>query len=89
MSDEEGEAEREADTIRFTWLRAGGRTARAVRRPGCGGHTVRTRTTGTENIHHPIVGDLTIGYEGLAPASTPGPSIMTSLAPPATRLQTR
>lgn len=49
-----------------------------------GGHTVRTHSTGTKNIHHPIVGDMTIGYEVLALASTPGLSLMTYLPEPAT-----
>jgi hypothetical protein len=38
----------------------------------------------TKHIHHPIVGDMTIGYEVLALASTPGLSLMTYLAEPAT-----
>ena len=37
-----------------------------------GGHTVRTHTSGTKRINHPVVGDLTLGYETLALASTPG-----------------
>lgn len=49
-----------------------------------GGHTVRTHSTGTKNIHHPIAGDMTIGYEVLALASTPGLSLMTYLPEPAT-----
>jgi hypothetical protein len=49
-----------------------------------GGHTVRTHSTGTKKIHHPVVGDMTIGYEALAITSTPGLVLMTYLAEPAT-----
>jgi hypothetical protein len=49
-----------------------------------GGHTVRIHSTGTKNIHHPVVGDMTIGYEVLVLASTPGLSLMTYLTEPAT-----
>ena len=37
-----------------------------------------------KNIHHPVVGDVTLGYEVLALASTPGLVIMTYLTEPAT-----
>ena len=37
-----------------------------------GGHTVRTHTSGTKRINHPVVGELTLGYETLALPSTPG-----------------
>lgn len=49
-----------------------------------GGHTVRTHATGTKKIHHPVVGDLTLEYETLTLASTPGLSLMTYLTEPAT-----
>jgi len=49
-----------------------------------GGHTVRTHSTGTKKIHHPVVGDMTLGYEMLNLASTPGLSLMTYLTEPAT-----
>jgi len=49
-----------------------------------GGHTVRTHATGTEKIHHPVVGDMTLEYETLTLASTPV-SLMTYLTEPATR----
>ncbi|MGJ6965598.1 helix-turn-helix domain-containing protein [Streptosporangium sp. G11] len=49
-----------------------------------GGHTVRTHSTGTKNIHHPIVGDMTLGYEVLALVSAPGLNLMTYLTEPAT-----
>ena len=44
-----------------------------------GGHTVRTHTSGTKRITHPIVGELTLGYETLAIPSTPGLSVGTYL----------
>ncbi|MEG9250026.1 helix-turn-helix transcriptional regulator [Arthrobacter sp. Soc17.1.1.1] len=49
-----------------------------------GGHTVRTHSTGTKRINHPIVGDMTLGYETLAITSTPGLVLMTYLTEPAT-----
>ena len=49
-----------------------------------GGHTVQIHSTGTNDIHHPVVGDMTIGYEVLSLASTPGISLVTYLAEPAT-----
>lgn len=47
-------------------------------------HTVRAHSTGTKDIRHPVVGDMTIGYEVLALTSTPGLRIMTYLVEPAT-----
>lgn len=49
-----------------------------------GGHTVRIHSTGTKRIHHPIVGDLTIGYEVLTVASAPGIGLTAYLTEPAT-----
>lgn len=49
-----------------------------------GGHTVRTHSTGTKKIHHPVVGDMTLGYEALAITSTPGLVLLAYLAEPAT-----
>ena len=49
-----------------------------------GGHTVRIHSTGTKHIHHPVVGDMTLGYEALDITSTPGLVLMTYLAEPAT-----
>jgi hypothetical protein len=40
-----------------------------------GGHTVKTHTSGSKRINHPVVGELTIGYETLALPSSPGISI--------------
>lgn len=46
------------------------------------GHTVRLHTSGTKRIHHPIVGDLAIGYDVLAIQSTPGLAVTTYLPEP-------
>lgn len=42
-----------------------------------GGHTVRTHTTGTQRINHPVVGEITMGYDVLTVPSTPGLSLTT------------
>lgn len=49
-----------------------------------GAHTVRTHTSGTKRLNHPVVGELTIGYDVLAIQSTPGLSITTYLPEPGT-----
>lgn len=49
-----------------------------------GGHTVRTHTSGTKRIHHPVVGEITLGYDVLAVPSTPGLTIATYLPAPGT-----
>lgn len=46
------------------------------------GHSVRTHSSGSKQIHHPVVGDLTVGYEVLALPSTPGVSLLTYLTEP-------
>ena len=40
-----------------------------------GGHTVHTHTSGTKRINHPLVGELTLGYETLALPSTPASAL--------------
>lgn len=47
-------------------------------------HTVRLHTSGTKRINHPIVGELTIGYDALAVQSIPGLNITTYLTEPGT-----
>jgi hypothetical protein len=47
-----------------------------------GGHTVRTHTSGTKRINHPLVGEMTIGYDVLAVQSTPGLAITSYLPKP-------
>lgn len=45
-----------------------------------GAHDVRIHATGTKHFHHPVVGDLTLAYEGLDLAGEPGLA-MTIFAP--------
>jgi transcriptional regulator with XRE-family HTH domain len=47
-----------------------------------GGHTVRTHASGTKRINHPVVGELTVGYDVLALQSEPGLIITTYLPEP-------
>jgi transcriptional regulator with XRE-family HTH domain len=35
-------------------------------------HNVREHRTGAKRVHHPLVGDITLSYEGLQVTSTPG-----------------
>jgi transcriptional regulator with XRE-family HTH domain len=48
------------------------------------GHTVNAHTAGTKAIRHPVVGELTLGFETLALASAPDLRIVTYLADPGT-----
>lgn len=48
------------------------------------GHTVRLHSSGTKRINHPIVGELTIGYDVLTIQATPGLKITTYLPEPGT-----
>ncbi len=45
-------------------------------------HDVRLHHSGLKNVHHPIVGDLDLVFEGLAIASDPGLSIIAYTAQP-------
>src|SRR5690606_11715596 len=36
-----------------------------------GSHTVRTHSTGSKRINHPILGEMTLGYESLTLPSSP------------------
>lgn len=47
-----------------------------------GEHNVRLHRSGTKDIHHPIVGDLTVAYESLEVSSIPGLALVTYLAEP-------
>lgn len=47
-----------------------------------GGHTVRTHASGTKRINHPVVGELTLGYETLALPSAPGLTVSAYLPQP-------
>ena len=48
------------------------------------GHTVNVHTAGTKAIRHPVVGELTLGFETLTLASAPDVRIVTYLADPGT-----
>ena len=47
-------------------------------------HTVRLHTSSTKRINHPVVGEMTLGYDVLAVASVPGLSFTTYQTEPAT-----
>ncbi|QFZ19789.1 helix-turn-helix transcriptional regulator [Saccharothrix syringae] len=47
-----------------------------------GAHDVRHHGTGTKDFHHPVVGDLTLAYEGLEMASEPGLTLTIYTAEP-------
>jgi transcriptional regulator with XRE-family HTH domain len=47
-----------------------------------GAHNVRHHGTGTKQYHHPIVGDLTLAYEGLEMAAEPGLTLTIYAAEP-------
>lgn len=49
-----------------------------------GGHTVRTHTSGHKTLNHPIVGQLTVGFDALAITSTAHVSLVTYLPEPGT-----
>jgi transcriptional regulator with XRE-family HTH domain len=51
-----GELSTRSDTFRTLWA----------------SHNVREHRTGTKRVHHPVVGDITLSYEGLHITSTPG-----------------
>lgn len=48
------------------------------------GHTVNVHTAGSKAIRHPIVGELTLGFETLTLSSAPDVRIVTYLADPGT-----
>ena len=45
-----------------------------------GSHSVRTHSTGTKRINHPIVGEMTLGYQTLTIQSAPNVRLATYLA---------
>jgi transcriptional regulator with XRE-family HTH domain len=47
-----------------------------------GAHDVRHHGTGMKRIHHPVVGDLTLAYEGLEMAAEPGLTLTIYAAEP-------
>ncbi|HEY5834795.1 helix-turn-helix transcriptional regulator [Streptomyces sp.] len=47
-----------------------------------GAHNVRLHGTGTKRFHHPVVGELTLAYEGLEMAAEPGLTLTIYAAEP-------
>jgi transcriptional regulator with XRE-family HTH domain len=47
-----------------------------------GAHNVRHHSTGLKTFHHPVVGDITIAYEGLEMAAEPGLTLTIYTAEP-------
>lgn len=47
-----------------------------------GAHNVRHHSTGAKTFHHPVVGDLTVAYEGLEMAAEPGLTLTIYTAEP-------
>jgi hypothetical protein len=47
-----------------------------------GAHNVRHHGTGTKRFHHPVVGELTLAYEGLEMAAEPGLTLTIYTAEP-------
>jgi transcriptional regulator with XRE-family HTH domain len=61
-----GELSTRSDTFRSLWAT----------------HNVREHRTGLKRVHHPVVGDLTLSYEGLQVTSTPGVLMLPYTAEP-------
>jgi transcriptional regulator with XRE-family HTH domain len=47
-------------------------------------HNVREHQSGNKSLHHPIVGDIDVTFEGMQLASAPGLLMLTYIAPPGT-----
>ena len=52
-------------------------------------HKVRHHGTGTKRFHHPIVGELSLAYEGLELAAEPGLTLTIYTAEPGTASEER
>ncbi|GAA2407767.1 hypothetical protein GCM10010420_39830 [Streptomyces glaucosporus] len=63
---EHGEPSTRSDAFRTRW----------------GAHDVRHHGTGVKRFHHPVVGDLTLAYEGLEMAAEPGLTLTVCTAEP-------
>lgn len=66
LQDLVGELSTRSDTFRRLW----------------GAHDVRSHGSGTKRFHHPVVGDLTLAYEGLTVTAEPGLVLMIYTAEP-------
>ncbi len=68
-----GELSTRSDAFRIRW----------------GAHNVRRHGSGTKNFHHPLVGDLTLSYEGMELTAEPGLSFLIYTAEPGSPSQQR
>jgi MmyB-like transcription regulator ligand binding domain len=50
-------------------------------------HNVKLHRTGSEHLHHPMVGDLTLAYEALVLAADPGQRLLIYTAEPSSPSQ--
>lgn len=66
LSDLVGELSTRSEDFRFRWA----------------AHDVKLHNTGTKTLHHPLVGELTLAYEGLEIATDPGQRILVYSAEP-------
>ena len=48
-------------------------------------HNVRFHDTGTKDLHHPVVGDITLTYNGMEPVADPGQMLMIWTAEPGSK----
>jgi transcriptional regulator with XRE-family HTH domain len=47
-------------------------------------HNVREHRAGSKSLHHPVVGDIEVSYEGMQLASAPGLLLLAYITPPGT-----
>jgi transcriptional regulator with XRE-family HTH domain len=47
-------------------------------------HNVREHRSGTKSLHHPVVGDIDVSFEGMQLASAPGLLLLAYITPPGT-----
>src|SRR3954452_3266473 len=69
LSDLVGELSTKSDEFRTLWA----------------AHNVRLHNTGVKHLHHPVVGDLSLNYNGLELAADPGLTIYVYMAEPGSK----
>ena len=69
LSDLIGELSTQSEDFRVRWAK----------------HNVRYHDTGTKHLHHPIVGDLMLSYEALAPIADSGLTMFAYTAEPGSK----
>jgi transcriptional regulator with XRE-family HTH domain len=69
LSDLVGELSTKSDAFRTLWA----------------AHNVRLHNTGVKHLHHPVVGDITLNYNGLELAADPGLTIFVYTAEPGSK----